>query len=100
MTPVNFKEANDVLKAPKGQEDQVQDLPIFRCSQEIKGLVMPLTISAWKPSEEEIRLISEGGLIYFRCFGKTHPPISIGAFPLIILEANSWLADNNNLRIL
>ncbi|MEQ8308026.1 MAG: hypothetical protein RIA09_15830 [Hoeflea sp.] len=73
MRPTNFREANDVLKAPEGQEDYVVDLPVFRNAH--VGTVSSL----WMPTDEERKIIAEGGGVVLTAWGKTHPPVAIGA---------------------
>lgn len=73
MRPTYFREANDVLKAPEGQEDYVVDLPIFRNAQ------AQTVTSLWMPSDEEREIIANGGGVVFTAWGQTHPPVAIGA---------------------
>lgn len=78
MAPINFPQANDILHPAPGTEEQVMALPIYRYSavHPEEGFT-DLVLSAWKPSEEELKRINEGKPIYFMCYGKTHPPIRI-----------------------
>jgi hypothetical protein len=73
MRPTQFREANDVLKAPEGHEDYVDDLPIFRNAQ------ANTVTSLWMPSDEEREIIAKGGGVVFTSWGQTHPPVAIGA---------------------
>lgn len=79
MTPTEFPQQNDILNPSKGTEDTVLPLHILRTTELLGDSICPKIVSAWKPTEEEIRLISEGGLVYFHCYGYTHPPIWINA---------------------
>lgn len=65
----DFEGANDVLGAPKGQEDEVYDLPIFRHEH---GFV-----SCWRLSAEEIEYVKEHGVIWLHVMGRSMPPVFI-----------------------
>lgn len=53
---VDFEGSNFTYTAPKGQEDRVGELKVFR-----NGLCI---VSAWRPSPEELKQINETGLIF------------------------------------
>ena len=77
MTPTNFPEANCVLNPHPEDEGSVESTPALMVQLQggmFDGAV--LTVVAWKPSQEEIQEIIEGGFVYFSCFGKV-PPHSI-----------------------
>ena len=73
MIGTEFEGSNDVLRAPAGQEERVYGLPIFRGHN--LSLMSNLVISAWKPSEEELAALNDGGNVFFVCCAQTHPPI-------------------------
>lgn len=75
MTPVKDKHTNSVLKAPKGQEDTVIDLPVtnFKYSDGTQAVE-----SCWQLSKEELEQVKKTGKVYFVCLGVTHPPIYLG----------------------
>lgn len=76
MKPVKSKDTNSILKAPKGQEDSVMDLPITRLEYKDGSCAVE---SCWELSNEELAIIKETGKIYFVCMGATHPPILLSA---------------------
>lgn len=67
MKPVSFDNANTVLKAPAGHENEVNDLPCFRDGQHV--------ISCWRASLIERLRFLLTGRIWFWCWGTTHPPV-------------------------
>lgn len=70
MTPVPFREANTVFKAPAGMEDKVGDLPAFRGEGQV--------ISCWHLTLwERIKLLFTGRL-WFSVIGTAQPPIWLG----------------------
>lgn len=88
-TPIDFAERNDVLRAPAGSKDNCTDLYIHRNHDPalrveyplddgtiMKGH-MPIVISVWELSNEELIHIAHSGRIYFQAWGHTHPPIYI-----------------------
>ena len=74
MKPIDFPEANDILKAPKGTEDKIQDLPIYRGNYS-DGT--PCVISVWELNDDDLIDININKKIYFEATGRTHPPIFI-----------------------
>lgn len=72
MKPIKTEHTNSILKAPKGQEDSVIDLPITRLCLEDRTHVVE---SCWQLSKEELEQVEKTGNIYFACMGDTHPPI-------------------------
>ena len=75
-TPTDFTEKNDVLKAPKGEENCL-DLPIFRCIDSNK---VPYVVSAWKLTREELWEVQRTGIVYIGIVGFTHPPMWVSGF--------------------
>lgn len=41
----------------------------------------PLLVSAWKPSPDEIALLTAGGVIELQIVGPTHPPVWVSIEP-------------------
>lgn len=76
MKPIKDKHTNSVLKAPKGQEDTVLDLPITRLKYQDGSQAVE---SCWQLSKEELEEINKSGKIYFVCMGRTHPPILLSS---------------------
>jgi hypothetical protein len=69
MKATIFPQANKILTAPPGQEDEVYDLPVWsdgdRC------------ISCWQPTEEERAAIARGEPMWLWIVGDTHPPVAV-----------------------
>ncbi len=78
MKPVEFKEQTNVLKAPDGDDKNVQPLPVFRDSEKF--------ISKWELSDEEKKFVAENGFIWVMVIGREHPPILPGTGELIIQD--------------
>jgi hypothetical protein len=72
MKPVKNKFTTFILKAPKGKENEVFDLPIARFKDSNN---LDLVESCWELSEKEIQTIIKTKKIFFACWGVTHPPI-------------------------
>lgn len=75
MKATPFAQANKVLKAPPGQEGEVQDLHVW--SGDVEGV--PRCISRWEPSQEERAAIAAGGPVWLWVVGTTHPPLVLDA---------------------
>jgi hypothetical protein len=76
MIPDQPPISNQVFVAPKGlDETQVHPIKAFI------GIIPPgnslegsrYVVVAWKPTEQEIREIFEGGLVYLSCLGTLTP---------------------------
>lgn len=67
--PAPFPEANLLLIAPAGQEDEVGQLPVLRTDGRV--------VSCWRPSIEELRRIIDTGEIWLSIWGDTHPPVLV-----------------------
>lgn len=72
MKPIKTEHTNSILKAPKGKEDSVIDLPITRLC--LEGGTHAVE-SCWQLSKEELEEVQGTGKIYFACMGDTHPPV-------------------------
>ena len=72
MENFRSKHCNTVLKAPKGLEDLVFDLPIMRGVTE-DGT--PTVTSFWKPNELELSNLLAGGFVALTIWGPSHPPL-------------------------
>ncbi len=71
MRASEFPEANTKLLAPKGMEDTVYDLPIW------KDATLGLVISHWKPTWRDRIRILFGRPLWLHVQDPTHPPLSI-----------------------
>lgn len=71
---------NRVLGAPKNWDQNELPcgaLPIT--DTEIEGL--PVMVSFWRPTAEELALINKGATISLWVYGAVHPPVSVGVTP-------------------
>lgn len=59
------------MKAPKGEEDRVRDLQVFKNRG---GLV-----SRWRLQPHEIEEVARTGCIYLEVMGQGMPPVFIGS---------------------
>lgn len=59
------------------RDDQCGTLRVQRGIYDLKGEKTPISISAWKPSPEDLERLNNGGLIYLNVFGNGHPMVSI-----------------------
>jgi len=72
-----FPEANLMLGPPTpedGAAGTVYALPVHRY-RDLDG--NPHVISRWRLSREELEEVLRTGVVWFHCWGQTHPPISI-----------------------
>lgn len=80
-----------MLKAAPGTEEWVRDLPIYRQGLSFTADGQRLdqcVVSCWQLSPEELAEIARTGVVYFQCFGTTHPPVSLwGTSPFAQPEA-------------
>ncbi len=77
MKPIPIKDMTRDLAKPQGWNETIHGscgtLPI-RDEPHISGNVM---LSHWRPSEEELLLLNEGGIVELMVCGSLHPPVSI-----------------------
>lgn len=76
MQPVNLPQHNTILKAPKGMSNCC-DLEVWQGRNDGGDDV---TISRWKPTEEEIEHLKNGGSVYLIVNGFIFFPTSIICF--------------------
>jgi len=75
MLPIDFKEANFTFAKPEGWTDeQCSDLRVWK-GNDTEG--MPLIISAWKPSKEDLEALNNGQPLFLSVYGSGMPPVSI-----------------------
>jgi len=65
---------NFVLDPPKGDTD-CRPLPILRMT-DTGGL--PVVVSFWKPTPEELAQLNAGGVVALHVWGRTHAPLYVG----------------------
>lgn len=68
-----FEKDQIVLKA-----EGCIDLPVLQTEKYL--------ISRWRPSDEERKLIAEGGDVYLWVWSNRHPPVSICGEPVLVRE--------------
>ncbi len=73
MTPIEFEQANDVLKCPPDMPD-CTDLPICKAMDSLGNACV---ISCWQLSEEEIQQLIKSKKLYVYFSHITHPPLSL-----------------------
>ena len=66
---------NEQLSAAPGTEDRIYPLPIRR----VETFDGPAVVSCWYPTEEELRVLGNGGFVYLCILGVTQPPVIVGA---------------------
>jgi len=71
MKPIEFKEANQYLGAPKGCADVVKTMPVFKHPEQ------NWLITCWEVSPEEAAEIARTGRLYLHIFGPTTYPVTI-----------------------
>jgi hypothetical protein len=67
--PVPFAEANLLLVAPAGCEDEVDTLPVRRADGRV--------VSCWRLSAADLRRIAETGEVWLSVWGHTAPPVLV-----------------------
>lgn len=82
---IEFDEANTVLRAPTPEDaaaGTVYDLHVHR-HRDLDGCHH--VISKWQLSAEELAEVNRtGGVVWFGCWGQTHPPLWIsGQYPFV-----------------
>lgn len=91
MKPIDFPQANDLLRAAPGTEESVVDLPVARI-QYLDGT--PGIVSCWRLSFWERLKVLWTGNVYFEALARTHPPILLTVDPPPIPKRNGPLPVN------
>jgi hypothetical protein len=81
--PTNFDESNCVLDAPPGMsEDQCAPLCVLRA---VASNGVPVVISCWKLTPEELVEINRTGRVWLSILGVTMPPaVILGTKPFAV----------------
>jgi hypothetical protein len=75
MLPTSFPEQNFAFNRPTDMTDEeCSSLPVWR-GEDANGL--PVIISKWMPSEEDIEAINRGESIYLQIVGNGMPPVCL-----------------------
>ena len=74
---IAFPEANTVLGPPTPEDaaaDTVYALHVYRY-RDLDG--KPHVLSKWQLTDEELEEVKRTGVVWFSCWGNTHPPMWI-----------------------
>ena len=77
MVACSFPESNGALSPPDGlTEDQVTSLAVWRGYAPAEGMEdpVPMTISCWKPTKEEMDEFQRTGRVWLFIWGGSMPP--------------------------
>lgn len=75
MIPSSFDESNEVLDKPPGMTyDECVALSVWR-GESADGV--PLVVSQWRPTREELAEINRTGRVWLTVLGVTMPPVAI-----------------------
>lgn len=75
MLPTKFPEANFIFTKPEDMTDeQCMDLPVWR-GNGADGV--PMIISYWKLSYEDLQEINKTGGVWLRIIGSGMPPVAL-----------------------
>jgi hypothetical protein len=75
MEPIKFAQANYNWGAPKGLEKEVGGMPAWKGLEQGTGL--PVSISLWEVTDEDLERIKRDRRIYLRVYGEGHPVVSL-----------------------
>lgn len=78
--PVTFDQANFTFgKPPDMTDEQCSSLHVYKgeCPVNEQGTMMPVIISKWQPSKEDIEAINKGAAIFLSITGQGMPPVSL-----------------------
>lgn len=77
MYHIKHVNCNNILGAPKGEEDACDDLNIQRAHTMYGDRPVKCVVSFWKPTSEELALLNANGCIQLCVIGTTHPPLCL-----------------------
>lgn len=84
MKPIEFTESMYCLQAPKGQEKEVDPLPVYSDKQKC--------VSCWELTDEELEIVKKTKRIYLGVFsGKTQPPVFLAIKPPFVLDFTRYM---------
>jgi hypothetical protein len=75
MVPVAFDEENAILDVPAQLASQYEPLPIYFSPAE--GNHLPMIVSCWKITKEELEEIQRTGRIWVVAVGNTMQPLKL-----------------------
>ena len=83
MIPTDFVGSNHVLDKPSGM-NRDQCGPLNVRIENLEPDNIPVVISCWKFTHEELEAVNRTGRLFVVVAGTTMPPILLSAFPLTI----------------
>lgn len=75
MIPVRTEEMKSTLAAPAGYESSCAALPVLFTKNPDGQVVI---VSAWMPTEKELKDLNEGKPVLLFVYGVTHPMVALG----------------------
>ena len=75
MIPSSFPESNNYLNPPDGVD--VNTCQVLSVWQGPSADGVPLVISCWKPTKEELEQLNRTGRIWLYVWGATMPPVAL-----------------------
>lgn len=85
MEPSSFDESNNVLDRPKGmKEEECGPLSTWHGNWG----TLPVVISCWKPTKEELQEINKTGRLWLMVVGHTMSPVALCGMKPSVLENN------------
>jgi hypothetical protein len=79
MNPTSFEQSNGIADTPEDvTPEDVVPLSVFRGGINLQsGLQVPIIISCWKLTKEELELINKTGRIWLWIYATQMPPVSV-----------------------
>ena len=74
---VPFPEANTVLRAPTPEDAAAGTVYDLHCHRYRDLDRQPNVLSKWELTPEELEEVVRTGVVWFNCWGDTHPPMWI-----------------------
>lgn len=74
MIPIKIKNADMALGQPENWDTANGECGVLFARLEQKG-EMPVMLSTWKPSVDELEMLTRGGSVVLGIVGTLHPPV-------------------------
>ncbi len=84
MVPCSFEESDCVMSAPPGMEEAVDPLSVVMGTME----GVPMVVSCWKPTREELDEITRTGRVWLMILGDTMPPVYLQGYKPNFVEGD------------
>lgn len=86
MEPIEFDESNSSLRLPEGATSEGAPPPLAAW-QGSAPMDVPVTISCWRLTREELEEIARTGVVWLTVMGRNMPPVWLGtANPFVKVE--------------